>query len=81
MTKKIIIKIPFYIFFIFSCSSAPQANLVPVTIPDDFFGIVHAGRIQSSEEYRLLDELGAAWILSTFYWGSIENIKGNYNWI
>jgi len=48
-------------------------------IPDDFFGIVHAGIVKTPEEYRLLDEMGVNWILRTFYWGDIEREKGVFD--
>jgi hypothetical protein len=51
-------------------------------VPQDFFGFVHAGNSGTAEEYQLLDEMGAVWLLNTFYWGSIENEKGvfDFSW-
>jgi len=49
-----------------------------VTIPLDFFGMVHAGHKETSEEYVLLNQMGVEWILHTFYWGDIEPEKGNF---
>jgi len=63
-------------FFAFSCSSTPVPKGGSVIIPEDFFGMVHAGQTRSVEEYMLLDEMGAEWILATFYWDSIEKQKG-----
>jgi len=50
-----------------------------VNIPEDFFGVVHAGETRSVEEYMLLDEMGVEWILATFYWSSIEGKKGTFD--
>jgi hypothetical protein len=50
-----------------------------VIIPEDYFGVVHAGQTRSAEEYRLLDEMGVEWILATFYWSRIEEQKGIFN--
>jgi len=65
--------------FAFSCSSTPMPKGGTVNIPEDFFGIVHAGQTKSVEEYRLLDEMGAEWILATFYWSRIEEQKGTFD--
>jgi hypothetical protein len=46
-----------------------------VTVPEDFFGIVHAARTLEAEEYKLLDQMEVKWVLNTFYWGSIEHQK------
>jgi len=65
--------------FAFSCSSTPLPKGGSINIPEDFFGIVHAGHTKSIEEYRLLDEMGVEWILATFYWSDIEKQKGVFN--
>jgi len=81
MAKKLfvpLIKISFMLV-VFSCSSTPMPNHYQVKIPDDFFGIVHAGATKTPEEYRLLDEMGVNWILRTFYWNDIEREKGVFN--
>ena len=63
-----------------SCASTPLPNTGTVTVPDDFFGLVHAGRLRTAEEYHLLNELGAVWLLDTFRWNSIEPERGGgYN--
>lgn len=61
-----------------SCSTTPipKNNSDPVVVPQDFFGIVHAGRLRTAEEYQLLNELGAVWLLDTFRWNSIEPVRG-----
>jgi hypothetical protein len=38
--------------------------------------MVHAGSTETPEEYALLDEMGATWILTTFYWDNIEAERG-----
>jgi hypothetical protein len=64
-------------FFVFlSCASTPLPPSDPVKIPGDFFGMVHAGHTETPEEYALLDEMGVNWILTTFYWHSVEQEKG-----
>ena len=65
--------------FAFSCSSTPLPKSGSVKIPEDFFGIVHAGRTKSIEEYGLLNEMGVEWILATFYWNDIERQKGVFD--
>ena len=60
-----------------SCSTTPASHLASTIIPLDFFGLVHAG--ESFEEYQLLGELGAVWLLQTFYWDRIENKQGVFN--
>jgi hypothetical protein len=55
-----------------SCATTPLPPDPVKTIPDDFIGMVHAGRQKTLEEYALLDELGVTWILNTFYWSGIE---------
>jgi len=69
----------FIILIIMSCSSTPMPHSDQVKIPDDFFGIVHAGATKTSKEYRLLDEMGVNWILRTFYWNDIEREKGVFD--
>jgi len=66
--------------FIFSCSSTklPSGGQT-VIIPEDLFGLVHAGRSLESKENEILDEMGCVWILRTFYWSSIEPQKDNFN--
>jgi hypothetical protein len=64
------------VFIFLSCVSTPLPPSVPVTIPDDFFGMVHAGNTETPEEYAVLDEMGVKWILATFYWSDIERERG-----
>jgi len=65
---------------ILSCSTTPMSDSGTVEIPNDFLGIVHAGRSNSVKEYQLIDQLGADWVLTTFYWSSIESERGNFNY-
>jgi hypothetical protein len=62
-----------------SCASTPLPRGGSVTVPEDFFGLVHAGRRLTPEENQLLDEMQVQWVLNTFYWGSIESEKGNFD--
>jgi len=64
--------------FAVSCASTPLPKNSSAVIPEDFFGIVHAGRTRTREEYRLLDEMEVRWILNTFYWDRIERERGNF---
>ena len=66
-------------FFLLSCASTRYPRGGSVNVPDDFFGMVHAGHSQSHEEYELLDDLGVKWVLTTLYWGSVERHKGNFD--
>jgi hypothetical protein len=68
-----------FAFPLLSCASTPLPPSVPVDIPGDFFGMVHAGNTETSEEYALLDEMGVEWILYTFYWYRIEREKGQFD--
>ena len=63
----------------FSCSSTPLPKSGSVSVPEDFFGMVHAGERKSSEEYSLLDEMGVEWILATFYWSQMEGKQGEFD--
>jgi len=62
-----------------SCSSTPLPQSGRAAIPEDFFGMVHAGQTKTTEEYELMDAMGIEWILTTFYWGSIEYEKGKFD--
>jgi hypothetical protein len=66
-------------FLLPSCGTRNFATSGRVTIPADFAGMVHAGHSRQAEEYKFLDELGVSWILTTFYWGSIERQQGEWN--
>jgi hypothetical protein len=62
----------------FSCASGTGIAGADgkITVPLDFAGMVHAGNTASDEEYEFLDALGVSWILTTFYWNSIERERG-----
>ena len=64
-TKPIIVTL--LSIFVFSCSSTPLPRGGSAVVPEDFFGMGHAGLSNTPEEYRLLDEMGVSWILNTFY--------------
>ena len=68
-----------YLLFVFcSCVSHQPANS-PLEIPGDFAGLVHAGESNTSEEYALIDSMGASWLLATFYWSRIEATENQWN--
>ena len=67
------------LLFAFSCSSTPLPSNNSAEIPEDFFGMVHAGRTLTSEEYQLLNEMEVKWILNTFYWNNIERERGKFD--
>ena len=62
-----------------SCSSTPLPKNNSVNIHNDFLGAVHTIKNETSEEYRLVDELGIDWILETFYWREIESEQNKFN--
>ena len=72
-------QIPYYMIlffmFVFSCSTTPLPYGGQVTVPEDFFGIVHASITQTPQEDKLLEEMGCKWILRTFNWHLIETKK------
>jgi len=67
----------------FACASNHAAvsgiAAVPLEIPADIAGIVHAGQTNTPEEYALLDRLGAHWLLATFYWSRIERTNNQWD--
>jgi hypothetical protein len=67
------------LLLIFSCSTTPLPRGGSFTIPEDFFGMVHAGKYRTPEEFQLIDEMGIKWILATFYWADIESEKGYFD--
>ncbi|GHV79746.1 hypothetical protein AGMMS49944_15370 [Spirochaetia bacterium] len=69
----------FLLLFFISCTATPLPPGSPVTIPNDFIGMDHAGHRTTPEEYALLDEMNIAWIQTTFYWSSIEPQKDQWN--
>ena len=66
--------------FLCSCSSVLYPKQVRTgPVPEDFFGVVHAGHTLKHEEYVLLNEMNAKWTLRTINWHSIEKEKGVFN--
>jgi len=70
----------FLLLFFASCASIP-VHISPEgrRIPDDFAGIVHAGRAGTDTEFPQLKRLGAKWALQTFYWHHIEGVQGEWD--
>ena len=66
--------ISYFSFFLLCACASNQAAVtsVPLEIPEDIAGLVHAGQTNTAEEYALLDSMGAAWLLATFYWHRVE---------
>jgi hypothetical protein len=62
-----------------SCASTPLPPSAAAKIPEDFFGMVHAGNTETPEEYAVLDEMGVEWILYTFYWHRMERERGSFD--
>lgn len=62
-----------------SCRSSAFVVRESRAVPQDFAGMVHAGNTRSDQEYAVLNDMGVAWILATFYWGSIEPQQGAWN--
>ena len=70
----------FILILIFnSCVSTPLPGSGIRIVPEDFFGLVHAGRTRTEEEFRILDEMGIVWVLKTFGWADIEPEKGVFD--
>jgi len=73
----------FLIIILFMPFSSCTSTKVPVSgnidIPEDFLGLVHAGNPRRLDEYQLINEMGAVWLLQTFYWSSIEKEKDKFN--
>jgi len=69
----------FSLLIITSCSSTPLPHSRQIKIPDDFFGMVHAGSAKAPGEYELLDEMRVNWFLTTFYWSAIEKENGIFD--
>jgi len=61
-----------------ACASSQHATNSPLEIPADIAGLI-AGHTVTPEEYTLVNRMGASWVLSTFYWSSIEPAQGLWN--
>jgi hypothetical protein len=68
-----------FLMLLQACGTQHDAASGRVKIPTDFAGMVHAGHSRQDEEYRFLEELGVSWVLTTFYWGSIERQPGEWD--
>jgi hypothetical protein len=62
-----------------SCVSPSFSTGASRRIPADFFGIIPGGQGPLSREHEFLDELGVAWMRTTFYWSDIERRPGEWN--
>jgi hypothetical protein len=62
----------FCAFLSVSCTSVRFGPEVPRGIPEDLFGMAHAGHRLSPKEYRLLDELGVVWMRRTLRWNQTQ---------
>jgi hypothetical protein len=78
MKSKYFFMVVLAVIFI-SCSSTMVPSGGQVTIPEDFFGIVHAARTRKTEEYGLLEQMECKWVLNTFYWHRIEPEKDAFD--
>jgi hypothetical protein len=78
--RKFLCPLGFLLILFASCGSDTPSPVVERKIPEDFLGLVHAGSRKTDEEYNLIDNMGAAWILNTFYWDRIQNTKAGWNW-
>ena len=75
-------KIKYFILLVIvitSCSSTPIPHNSDVIVPNDFFGFVHVVNSYTLEEINHASNLGADWILETFYWSRIEKEKGIFD--
>ena len=73
--------LPAVLLFFSSCASSKLVYPENTIIPEDFAGIVHAGRSETEEEFVYLDHLGVKWILHTFNWSSIEPEQGEWDFL
>jgi hypothetical protein len=62
-----------------SCVSPSFSTDGSRRIPADFFGIIPGGQGPLSREHEFLDELGVAWMRTTFYWSDIERRSGEWD--
>ncbi|MCL2763586.1 MAG: hypothetical protein FWD36_10395 [Treponema sp.] len=67
------------LFFVLCSCASTGMNNDSIAIPADIAGLVHAGETRTSEEYALLDRMGASWVLATFYWGRIQRAEDQWN--
>jgi len=79
LSVKINIFLAFIFLFFISCTSTPLPPGGQVTIPEDFFGIVHASRTRKPQEDELLKQMGCKWVLNTFNWHIIEPEKDTFD--
>jgi len=78
--EKIYFNFIFISLFLFSCTTTPLPSGGQVTIPEDFFGIVHAARTGKPQEEIILNEMGCIWVLNTFFWHEIEQQKDFFDY-
>ena len=76
---KIITAFCLFVLALCSCSSTPLPREASVAIPEDFFGMVHAGTKKNPKEYELINQMEVKWLLNTFYWRRIEKEKDVFN--
>jgi len=77
--KTYIFTVFIFLFFIISCTSTPMPQGGQVTIPEDFFGIVHASTTLKLQEDELLNQMGCIWVLNTFNWHIFEPEKDTFD--
>ena len=81
--RKLYILVLLAMFCLFSCKKEPDEPLpsVPanVTIPEDFLGMVHAGNRYNTDEYQILDEMNAIWLLNDCSWGTVQPTPTTWN--
>jgi len=60
-----------------TCASPPIDRYDHIYIPEDAYGIAHAG--EDPEDYMFLYAVGAQWIRQTFRWDSINPAPGEWD--
>jgi len=60
-----------------SCSSTPKPKSGSLKVPEDYFGMLHAG--MNENQYELINDMNIEWLLYTFNWHSIEPERGVFN--
>jgi len=69
------------LLFFSSCASSRLVYPEKTVIPEDFAGIVHAGRTGTQREFAYMDYLGVNWVLYTFSWSTLEPEQGEWDFL
>ena len=73
--------LPAVLLILSSCASSRLVYQENTVIPEDFAGIVHAGRTRTQREFAYMNHLGVSWVLHTFSWSDIEPEQGEWDFL